>query len=282
MSTNVAPVATLRVTRLIKAPRDRVFAAWTAPEEIVKWFGPETCRVTAAEVDLREGGEYHFRVKARNSDTGETVGEMDLRGVYREVKPPGRLVYTWNWQGDAELEFGETLVTVEFLDKEGFTEVQITHDRFPNGEVRDKHGYGWNGSLDKLEKRFAGGCAETAPQLGGVCWNELLAVDPAKAGEFYSGLFGWKTEAMPGGMNYTIFKSDGKGVAGLMARPHPEAPPHWLAYVMVESVDDSAAKAEKLGAKLCLPPTDIPTVGRIAVFQDPEGAPLGLFQPPKG
>jgi predicted enzyme related to lactoylglutathione lyase len=66
-----------------------------------------------------------------------------------------------------------------------------------------------------------------------------------------------------------------------MARPSPQAPPHWLAYVMVESVDASAKKAGDLGAKILMPPTDIPTVGRIAVFQDPEGAPLGVFQPAK-
>jgi len=53
------------------------------------------------------------------------------------------------------VEFGETLVTVDFLDRNGFTEVQITHDRFPNAEVRDRHDHGWNGCLDKLEKLAA-------------------------------------------------------------------------------------------------------------------------------
>ena len=54
------------------------------------------------------------------------------------------------------MEFGETLVTVDFLDRNGFTEVQITHDRFPNTDVRDRHDHGWNGCLDKLEKLAAG------------------------------------------------------------------------------------------------------------------------------
>jgi uncharacterized protein len=285
MSTNVAPVATLRVSRLIKASRERVFAAWTTPEEIMKWFGPETCRVLSAKVDLKVGGAYHFRVKTGGGcDSGQSEGEMELRGVYREIKQPARLVYTWNWQGDAEMEFGETLVTVDFLDKEGFTEVQITHDRFPNAEIRDKHNYGWNGCLDKLEKQFGGasGCAEAGPQPGGFCWNELMAIDPGSATKFYTQLFGWKAESMAGGMNYTLFKRNGKDVGGLMARPHEQAPPHWLAYVMVENVDASAGKAVELGGKILMPPMDIPTVGRVAVFQDPEGAPLGLFQPAKG
>ena len=128
MSTKVAPVATLRVTRLIKAPRERVFAAWTTPEDIVKWFGPETCQVLSAKVDLRVGGQYHFRVKGQDCNTGKDKGEIDLRGTYSEIKKPSRLVYTWHWHGSPEVEFGETLVTVDFVDKEGFKEVQITHD----------------------------------------------------------------------------------------------------------------------------------------------------------
>ncbi|MGH7866442.1 MAG: SRPBCC domain-containing protein, partial [Candidatus Dormibacteraceae bacterium] len=205
------------------------------------------------------------------------------RGVYREVKPPSRLVYTWGWHGDPAVEFGETLVTVDFLDKEGFTEVQITHDRFPNPEVRDKHNHGWNGSLDKLEERLSSAADSTqlCAQPGSFCWNELLAVDPSKAAGFYTKLFGWSTEQMPGGMNYTLFKQGEKSVGGLMARPNPQAPPHWLPYVMVENVDVSSNKAGELGARLLMPPTDIPTVGRIAVFLDPEGAPLGVFQPEK-
>jgi len=244
MSTNVAPVATLRVSRLIKAPRERVFAAWTTPAEIVKWFGPETCRVLSAKVDLRVGGEYHFRVKGEGCEPGKEMGELDLRGIYREVKAPSRLVYTWSWHGDPSVELGETLVTVDFLDKEGFTEVQITHDRFPNPEVREQHNYGWTGSLQKLEHQLVGtdDSTQACSEPGTFCWNELLVADTGKAAGFYTKLFGWKAEAMPGGMNYTLFKQGEKSVAGLMAKPHPQAPPHWLAYVMVESPGRRAAR----------------------------------------
>jgi uncharacterized protein YndB with AHSA1/START domain len=155
MSTKVAPDVTLRVIRLIKAPRERVFAAWTTPDDIMKWFGPETCEILSAKVDLQVGGEYHFRVRGQDCTSGKDMGEVDLRGTYREVKKPSRLVYTWGWQGNRAVEFGETVVTVDFLDKEGFTEVQITHDRFPNNEVRDKHNYGWNGCLDRLQKHLS-------------------------------------------------------------------------------------------------------------------------------
>jgi uncharacterized protein YndB with AHSA1/START domain len=156
MSTKVAPeqVATLRVTRLIKAPRERVFAAWTTPADIVKWFGPGTCRVLSADVDLRVGGEYRFRVNSPecaedSTSKGEATSEMEVFGKYREIKRPSRLVYTWTWE--PRMDFGESVVTVDFLDKEGFTEVQITHDKLPGAEQREKHSHGWNGCLDKLE-----------------------------------------------------------------------------------------------------------------------------------
>lgn len=147
MSTATTQPISLKVSRLIKAPRERVFAAWITPSDIMKWFGPETCQPLSAKIDARVGGEYHFRIKT------ETMGEIDLRGVYREVKSPSRLVFTWKGVNcNAEMEQGETLVTVDFVDRSGSTEVQISHDLFPNVEARDQHEYGWNGCLDKLEK----------------------------------------------------------------------------------------------------------------------------------
>ena len=80
-------------------------------------------------------------------------------------------------------------------------------------------------------------------------------------------------------MKYTMFKQNGQKSGGLMQKQHEQAPPHWLAYVEVESVDASAKKAGELGATIVMPPMDIPTVGRIAIFQDPQGAALGIFQP---
>ena len=98
-------------------------------------------------------------------------------------------------------------------------------------------------------------------------------VDGAK--NYYSTLFGWKTEDMPmGDMNYTIVKVGEEGLGGIMTVP-PQAegtPPNWGVYVTVNDVDATAAKAEDLGGKVLVPPTDIPTVGRFCVLQDPQGA----------
>jgi uncharacterized protein YndB with AHSA1/START domain len=146
MSTTTTQPVSLKVSRLLKAPRERVFAAWITPADVMKWFGPDTCQPLSAKIDARVGGEYHFRIKT------ETMGELDLRGVYREVKSPTRLVFTWNFSGNPETVINETVVTVDFLDRNGSTEVQISHDLFPNAEARDQHEYGWKGCLDKLEK----------------------------------------------------------------------------------------------------------------------------------
>jgi hypothetical protein len=119
------------------------------------------------------------------------------------------------------------------------------------------------------------GCAQT----GAFCWNELLASDPASAAKFYGQLFGWQAVEFPGGMKYSLLKKDGQDVGGLMQRPKENIPPHWLAYVKVDDVDATVKKAGNLGAKLLMPAMDIPDVGRIAVFEDPQGAALGIFKP---
>jgi uncharacterized protein YndB with AHSA1/START domain len=121
----------LRVTRVINAPRERIFEAWTTPADIMKWFAPETCHVLSAKINLRPGGDYHFRVKS------EEKGEINLSGVFREVKRPSNLVYTWGVSGHPKLEFGDSQVTVEFLDRKDATEIQITHEQLPNEEVKE-------------------------------------------------------------------------------------------------------------------------------------------------
>lgn len=116
---------------------------------------------------------------------------------------------------------------------------------------------------------------EQFEQNGTFSWCELMTTDVEKAKAFYTKLFGWVAEDMPmPGMAYTVVKVGGKGVGGIMAMP-PDAkgtPPMWGAYVTVDDVDATARTAEQLGAKLLVPPRDIPEVGRFCVIQDPQGA----------
>lgn len=120
---------------------------------------------------------------------------------------------------------------------------------------------------------------QTCPEAGTFCWNELMTSDTNAAAKFYTGLFGWKAEPFPGDIPYTLFNLNGRQVAGLMARPDEQMEPRWLNYITVENTDEVAAKAKRLGATILLEPKDIPNVGRIAVIQDPQGAPFGIFQP---
>ncbi len=115
---------------------------------------------------------------------------------------------------------------------------------------------------------------------GKFSWCELMTTDVEAAKQFYADLLGWQMNDMPmEGMTYTVLKAGAEEVGGMMAKP-PEAaetPPHWGCYVTVDDVDAVAKKAEALGAKTIVPPTDIPEVGRFYVFQDPQGAVLSLI-----
>ena len=111
---------------------------------------------------------------------------------------------------------------------------------------------------------------------GAFSWCELMTPDPEAAKRFYGTLFGWTLEDMDMGRGtYTVVKAGGAAIGGIMKRPPecaPDAPPHWGTYVTVEDVDATARKAEALGAKTLVPPTDIPKVGRFCMLQDPQGA----------
>ena len=114
------------------------------------------------------------------------------------------------------------------------------------------------------------------------CWNELATPDTAKAGDFYTGLFGWgkNVREMSPGFSYTSF-TNGDRQAGGMYKPTPEMgeiPANWLTYFAVSDTDATAKKATELGAKAIVPPADIPEVGRFAVIQDPQGAVFGIIK----
>ena len=115
---------------------------------------------------------------------------------------------------------------------------------------------------------------------GVISWSELMTSDLEGAKKFYTKLFGWELERAPvEGMEYMIIKAAGREIAGMMTTP-PEAqgaPPNWGIYVTVDKVDETAKKAEGLGAKIHVPPMDIPEVGRFCVIQDPQGAYISVI-----
>jgi uncharacterized protein YndB with AHSA1/START domain len=136
----------LEIKRVIKAPRDRVYAAWADPAQLKQWFGPEKVQTRNMIADARVGGE--FRWDLTNCD-GEDV---TIRGEYRELQPNKKIVFTWKNPGDPDWKDHLSIVTVEFSDDESGTEVRLMHERFPSEESRDRHSEGWNSVLDKLQK----------------------------------------------------------------------------------------------------------------------------------
>lgn len=120
------------------------------------------------------------------------------------------------------------------------------------------------------------------PAHGAFCWNELATTDLDGAVSFYKELLGWEIKhggAPGGGVRYDEIAVGGRNVGGMM-QMGPEfgsIPSHWMAYVSVEDVDASAAKVTELGGKVCVPPTDIPNVGRFSVINDPTGATIALI-----
>jgi uncharacterized protein YndB with AHSA1/START domain len=142
----------LTLTRVIRAAPERVFQAWTRPDELKRWSCPEGLSVADTAVDLRVGGSYRIRMRDPEGALHTAVG------TYREIDPPRRLVYTWEWVEETH-KVGETLVTVEFKDLGGSTEVILTHERFPAAEATQAHEDGWISCLDRLEQVFAGGAS---------------------------------------------------------------------------------------------------------------------------
>jgi uncharacterized protein len=135
----------------------------------------------------------------------------------------------------------------------------VCHD--PNG-----------GAFDIWEPKKMPGTDADSTLHGSPSWSESLTTDVGKATEFYCSLFGWTAEVkhMPG-MDYTVFRNGGADIAGLMAIPAPGIPPHWGTYFTVNDADEAARTAEGLGAKLCVPPMDIPGIGRFCGITSPQG-----------
>ena len=133
----------LQFRKLVRAPRERVFAAWTNPELLKKWWGPGEVTCPEAHVDLQPGGKYRL---ANLQPDGQTIW---ISGTFEEVSPPEKLVYDWNVEAMGVVA---TLVTVEFIEHVEGTELVLTHERFAAPPVRDMHLQGWGGCIEKLSR----------------------------------------------------------------------------------------------------------------------------------
>jgi uncharacterized protein YndB with AHSA1/START domain len=136
--TPATPALTIR--RIFKAPRARVFAAWTKPEILSTWFGPQDFTIPEAILDVRVGGRYRITLLAPDGER-YVVG-----GVFSEVRPPEFLAYTWRWEHDER----DTAVTIAFFDRGKETEMLFTHEGFADADSRGRHDHGWASTFEKL------------------------------------------------------------------------------------------------------------------------------------
>jgi len=138
----------LKISRRLKAPRERVFDAFTDPEALSAWWGPEGMTCPEPKVEVREGGAYELAIHNSDGDV-HTVA-----GTYREITRPERLVFTWRWIHNPDGV--EMLVTLTFNDVGGDTVLDLHQTLMPSEEAARLHNEGWSSSFNKLESYLAG------------------------------------------------------------------------------------------------------------------------------
>lgn len=136
---NSLPSVTL--VRKIKASPARVWAAITRPEQMLQWWGPDAGPTLSVDADVRPGGRLSVVFRLLNGQ------EHNPTGIYREVVPERKLVFTWDLPGAPE---PETLVTFRLEPLDTGTELTLTHEHLPDQAACESHERGWSGLLDKL------------------------------------------------------------------------------------------------------------------------------------
>ena len=153
MATKQQEELVLRLERTIRTTPERAFAAWTRPELLRQWSAPEGMEIEDGETDLHVGGRYSVVMT-------EADGTKHMAfGVYKEITPPAKLVYTHAWREDGGAGKGsspETIVTVEFRKEGEKTRVVLTQTGFANAASREGHKGGWSSSIDRLVKLLEG------------------------------------------------------------------------------------------------------------------------------
>jgi uncharacterized protein YndB with AHSA1/START domain len=147
-NTRLATPPSLTLQRRLHARPEKVYAAWTDPEKIARWFGPSQVIAGSvqAEIDLRAGG--HYRIAFDMADGRHN----QVGGVYRDVVPNRKLVFSWAWHTTPERE---SLVTVSLRSDGDGTLLTLHHEQLFDEAARDGHESGWIGTLDKLETFIA-------------------------------------------------------------------------------------------------------------------------------
>jgi len=147
-----APALTL--VRTYRASPERLWAAWTEPALLLRWFGPDAGPVLSAETDVRPGGRYRIAFQTMDAETHTCLG------TYEEVVPHKRLAFTWEWITMPERQ---SHIVLTFRAVVEGTELTLHHTRFADERARDDHRDGWTGALDKLAALMGGQATNGGP-----------------------------------------------------------------------------------------------------------------------
>jgi uncharacterized protein YndB with AHSA1/START domain len=134
----------LLIVRSFDAPPSAIFALWSDAAHLKRWMGPKDFTCPEAILDFRVGGTYRVMIKSAEH------GENWFGGVYREIEPDKRLVFTFTWDKGPSAGI-ETLVTITLEEHAGKTIQTFRQARFRDAAARDRHTHGWNGMFDKEE-----------------------------------------------------------------------------------------------------------------------------------
>lgn len=146
---HAAGALVIDVTRVFDAPRELVFSAWTQKKHLDRWSAPKEFTIPFSEGDFRPGGIWRCCMRAPDG------AEHWVSGVYREIVPNERLVFTHGWEVNG-VRGHETVVTVEFFDQGGRTRMEFRQEGFETVASRDGHAGGWAECFDLLEAQLHG------------------------------------------------------------------------------------------------------------------------------
>jgi uncharacterized protein YndB with AHSA1/START domain len=142
----MATKPSLVLKRRLKAAPEKVYQAWTKPEQMTRWWGvTDNPKPPIAEADLRVGGRFRVQFWDPKNE------HHSVSGTYREVVPNRKLAFSWAWQSTPERE---SMVTIELDPVNDGTVLTLTHEQFFSEKARDDHGVGWGMALDRLEALY--------------------------------------------------------------------------------------------------------------------------------
>jgi uncharacterized protein YndB with AHSA1/START domain len=144
----VAAPLTVRLFRMVQAQPPQVFEAMTDPEQVAKWWGPEGFTCPEVTLDLRVGGAYRIAMQPSDGQLFHLVGR------YVEVERPSRLAYTFRWE-PPDPDDRENVARIALRERDGATEVALTHGPFATEARRELHKAGWTDTLIRLASHVA-------------------------------------------------------------------------------------------------------------------------------